>query len=612
MLYTCTPAQHKLKIGKSGYLALLFLISAAFSQEAIKFQIPTDSSGALVPIAMPKKPDTVQKLGVVSNLPLNLVELSAKDTAVRFETYTRRLAIVQDSISATYRQIDAVKKNTVSFMPKLEPKGEFEKQAEYEARKDKWDKELSDRTERDTKSHTTRLEELYRAKKKIEENQASLYSSVNIKSSPEAASIWIGKEEIGTTPADYDLLIPGTVKISIRKEGYNPWDTTFQAVPGAKFKINTALEEKSIFSTENEIDFATVLSRNTSVDGYEVRIKIIENRKTQVDEEIKKILEDFANNYPALEPQKPDETPEAFNKRRDIWTREGMRQVAEFQKKHEVYKQKLDRSIAVLRDYIIVTQSTILNEPSLGAKIELGAYDAEKEQFELVAQDSASEKSPFLFKGRVGVPRDTAKSMNRAVPGFITNLQFINYPFKTDSVNVNLAMSKLLLSKSGLDLKVEGSFSEIERYKAINGYEAWKHHADSLLSGSLKPQGFDYNYAMGRKAVKDVTDKGKDEDSSGGLGWRGWTRIFTFTAAAALGGLAVYKHLDAKDYDKKRKDWLKENPSPGIDSPGSEVQDWKKEYNVYKKDQEDSESQRLIFGIGAGVFALGGIVTFFF
>ena len=467
----------------TGTFALLFLASAAISQEAIRFQIPTDASGELVPVTLPQKPDTVQKLGAASNRPLNLAELSAKDTA-SFETYSRRLALVQDSISATYRTIESVKKNTESYMPKLEPKGEFEKQPEYEARSSNWYKELFDRTERDTKSHTTRLAELEKAKKKIEENQVSLYSSVNIKSSPEAASIWIGKEEIGATPADFGFLIPGTVKINIRKEGYNSWDTTFQATPGAKYKISAVLEEKSIFSAENEIDFAKILTKDATVKDYQARIRTIEDRKVQVGEEIKKILEDFASKYPPLEPQKPSETHDDFNKRRDIWAKEGTRQVAELQKKHEVYKQKLERSIAVLKDYIIFTQSTIVNEPSFGAKIEIGAYDADREQFELLAQDTASEKSPFLFKGKVGVPRDTAKSINRAAPGFVANLQFINFPFETEAGNVNLAMSKLLLSKSGLDLKVEGSFSEIERYKELDGYEAWKLRKDALLSGA--------------------------------------------------------------------------------------------------------------------------------
>ncbi|MDR1812451.1 MAG: PEGA domain-containing protein, partial [Candidatus Fibromonas sp.] len=234
-------------------LPLLLAAYVVFSQEATKFQIPTDSSGILIPVIPPPKPDTVQKLGLTGNLPLNLVTLSAKDTA-SFETYSRRLSLVKDSISASHRAMESVKKNTVSFMPELEPKGEFEKQTEYDARKAKWDKELNDRTERDTKSLSLRLAELEKARKKIEENQASLYSSVSIKSRPEAASIWIGKEEIGATPAEYEHLIPGTVKISIRKEGYNPWDTTFvvHGGGGGKHKRRDVSGEKGKLKREKE------------------------------------------------------------------------------------------------------------------------------------------------------------------------------------------------------------------------------------------------------------------------------------------------------------------------------------------------------------------------
>ena len=602
---------------KPALFALIFLFSTAISQEAVKFQIPTDSSGAPIPVVLPQKPDTVQKLGPAGNRPLNLVELSAKDTA-GFETYSRRLALVSDSMAATRRAIGAVKNNTESFMPKLEPKGEFEKQSEYDARKAEWDRELADRTERGTKSYSTRLAELEKAKKKIEENQLSLYSSINIKSNPASASIWLGREEIGSTPADYGLLIPGNVKITIRKEGYNTWDTTFQAAPGAKYSVNAALEEKSIFSSENEIDFGKVLSRNSNIEGYEARIKTIEARKAEVGEELKKILENFADQYPALEPQKPSETPEAFKKRHDIWTREGMRQVAELQKKHKVYVDKLNRSIEVLNDYIIATHSMIINEPSLNAKIELGAYDAEREQFELAAQDTANEKTPFLFKGKVGVPRDTAKSLNRAAPGFQAYLHFVNYPFRTDSVNaVNLATSKLLLSKSGLSLKVDGSFGEIERYKSLDGYRAWKLHADSLVSGSLKPKGLDYSYAMTGKIAANITvadtagSKGKS--SGGGLGWRGWTRIVTYTLAAGCIGGAVVKHMAVE----KNKDKVSD-----IDDILRNATNDKEYYRLeeehrpdrkhYRGKVKDNEEQRLMFGIGAGVLALGGTVTFFF
>jgi hypothetical protein len=189
--------------------------------------------------------------------------------------------------------------------------------------------------------------------------------------------------------------------------------------------------------------------------------------------------------------------------------------------------------------------------------------------------------------------------MNRAAPGFAASLQFVNFPFETEAGSVNLAMSRLLLSRNGLDLKVEGSFGEIERYKSLDGYNAWKLRADSLLSGSLKPQGLDYAYAMSKAATKDVV---KSDGSGNGLGWRGQTRIAAFAAAVALGSLAVYKHFEAEDYKDKFSGLSKEEPN----------EDRYGRLEIYKKKVEDSESQRLICGIGAGVFALGGAVTFFF
>jgi hypothetical protein len=287
------------------------------------------------------------------------------------------------------------------------------------------------------------------------------------------------------------------------------------------------------------------LKQDTTLQGYEARIKIVEARKVQASEEAKAILLNFPNEYPAPEAQRRDESSEAFKKRQAAGNKEGMRQYGELHKKCEAYKAKLDRSIAVLNDYIAAIQSAIVGEPVPGAKVELGAYDADKEVFDFVAQDTASEKSPFLFSGTVVFPRDSAVTLNRSAPGFVAGVQFINYPFKTDSVNVNLAMSNLSLSNNGQYLKVEGSFSEIERYKTMNGYGAWKLHADSLLSGALKPQGLDYNYAMGKSAAKAVvetvaTTASDKKDESSGLGWRGWTRIVAFTAAAGLGGAAAY------------------------------------------------------------------------
>ncbi|MCL2207047.1 MAG: PEGA domain-containing protein [Fibromonadales bacterium] len=498
------------------------------------------------------------------------------------EAYTKQITLVQDSIAATHKAIENVKKNTASSMI-LQPKGEFEKQPEFDARKAKWEKDVADKIEQDLKPLNLRIAELEKTKKTLEEKKASLYSSVDIKTSPAAASIWLGKDEIGASPAEYKLLIPGTVRIHVRKEGYNPWDTTFVAAPGAKYKINVTLEEKSIFSTENEIDFDRFLRQDATIEGYRSRIATVEARKIQVDEEMKIIWAEFPDTYPTLAPQKPDETPAAFKNRHDMWQREGMRQLVELQKKQVAYKQKLDRTIAVLNDYIVTVQSAVMSSQAFDAKIELGSYDADKEQFEIAVQDSASGKSPFYFKGSIGVPRDTAKGINRSAPGFAVFLQFINYPFE----NVNLAMSNLQLSKNGMNFKIDGSFSELEQYKLKDGYAEWKLRADSLLSGALKPQGLDYAYVMGKKAAAAAVaefEQEKEVESSSGLGWRGWTRILTFTAAAACGGVSLYKHSEMRNTD----------------------------YYANNDLHKTRKLHRNIYTSAAGVFALGGILTFVF
>jgi hypothetical protein len=577
---------------------LLFTISAAFSQEAqepIKFQINSKDSGAPVAAAP-----------IVQSAPLNLQALTAKDSE-NFEDYSKRYSLIEDSISATYKAIEAAKKQAEAGLPPLKPKGEFEKQAEADARAVKYNAEIASRIEKDAKPLNARLAELQKAKAKILENQISLYGSLDIKSNPSAASVWVGKEEIGTTPAEYKLLIPGTVKIRLQKEGYNPWDTTLQAAPMAKLKLDVVLEEKSIYSQKNEISFSQILSKDTTVQGYEARIKRVKARKVEINKEIKQILENFQSNYPALEPQRNGETAKEFEERREERATEMAQQFVELQKKHDAYNRKLTSSITVLNDYIVATQSSLFSEIAVTAKISLGEYNSEAETFEFTAQDTVSRKSPFYFNGKVGVPLEAAKNLNRKVPGFIAGLQFINFPFNADSASVNLAMSGLQFSMNGQDLKVNGSFSEIERYKSMEGYNAWKLRADSLLSGKLKAYGLDYAYLDYANTINTAAagDAAKSESKgTDGLGWRGITRIIAFSAAAISGAAAIYKHSESKNNIEE----LNSMKHPDYNN----VERWKEQYNVKADEVKSKEKQRNIFGALAGVCAFSGVVTFFF
>lgn len=202
------------------------------------------------PIAAPVAPPPAPATPPPAAAPLNLSALTAKDSE-RFEDYSKRYALIEDSISATRKAIEAARKKAEAELPPLKPKDEFEKQAEYDVRISKWNAEVSARAEKDTKALSARLAELEKAKSKIRENQASFYASVEIKSEPPAAA-WINEEAIAT-PAEYKSLVPGTVKIRLQKEGYNTWETTFQVAPKAKLKLYVALEKKKNWRNSRSI-----------------------------------------------------------------------------------------------------------------------------------------------------------------------------------------------------------------------------------------------------------------------------------------------------------------------------------------------------------------------
>jgi len=549
--------------------------------------------------------------------PLNLLELSTKDSTATFEIYSRKIALVQDSILATKKEIENVKKKTAKEIP-LKPKGEYEKQAEFDARKAKWEKDIDEKTIQNSKPLTDRLAELEKAKKQIEENQAALYCTLEIKTYPEAASIYFNKEEIGASPAEYNLALPGYAVIRIQKENYDPWDTTLTLLPAQKLKLNIALQEKSIFSSEGEINLLRTLAKDTTIYGYNQRINRVNARLAQIESEIRIIFANFPNTYPALEPIKPEETLQDFERRRNSWQYEGERQANALKQKYDAYKAKLVRSVETLKDNIVTTESLLTTDMRPTAQITLGNYDADKEAFEIDVQDTADAKSPFHFVGKVSIPTDTAKVMNRSIEGFLAGVSYINYPFiisgDSSYISYNLAMKELLISRKAVPLKVNGTFKNIGKFEAMEGYGPWSIHKDSLLSGLLKPQGLDLNYALkGERpkiAVAEATET-TEAKSSGGLGWRGWTRIVSFTAMAGLGTVAVLSHLNA---EKNKKDFNKITKEEPKTKAGYET--WYnenyKDLEKYKKDTEKNETNRTFFGAGAGGFAFIGLITFIF
>jgi len=393
--------------------------------------------------------------------------------------------------------------------------------------------------------------------------------------------------------------------IKVQKEGYEPWDTTLTLQPAQKLKLNITLQEKSIFSKEGEIDFPKIVAKDTTVEGYRERIDKVNARLAQINDELKMLINELSDTYPALEPQKPEETLQEFKRRETVWRSEGERRVGILQSKHEKYKNKLMRTLKVIEDNITAAESQFITETRPNASITLGTYDVEKEVFEIEVQDTANTKSPFHFVGKVGVPRDTAKAMNRSTDGFLAGVSYLNYPFVSGDSSFNLAMKDMSISRKAIPLKVDGVFKPLSEFESMEGYSAWRSHTDSLLNGSLKPQGLDLDYVL-----KEEKGKKPSSESGGGLnlslGQK--TMILAFTAAAAFGTMAVKKHLDAEDYVKKAK---------ALNMPNSEdptYPAWFKEnsdeYTKYVNKNEDSKNYKIIFGALAGVCITVGILTF--
>jgi len=169
------------------------------------------------------------------------------------------------------------------------------------------------------------------------------------------------------------------------------------------------------------------------------------------------------------------------------------------------------------------------------------------------------------------------------------------------------------------------------RYRHINGYQAWRLRADSLLRGELRASGLDYaHFAKIKSEITSTTTSGiisidtsksistneiistsistnisteNKQASSGGLGWRGITRIVAFSATALLGAAAIYKHLGSMDNLKELDD---------LKSQVANTDEWKNQYNAKADEIREKEQQRNMFSAAAGVFAVSGVITFFF
>jgi len=510
---------------------ILSLAISSVAEESAKHSLPAQASVAAQPL--PAK----------ASAPLDLAKLVLKDSD-QFDVYTARIVLLADSIAQDFKLMDSAKVSEQAKLPVLTPKDEFEKQADFDKRKNDWESKLAVNTKNVCDALNARIAQLQVAQKVIEDFRAGMLASISIQTKPAGAQVKTDKGFEGITPVLINSVAPGKLSIHIQRDGFGTIDTQLVVTTGSKLALAIDLPERSPFSQKDEIDLVQILKKDTdAVPVYQARIQKIRARQDQVDAELKVLLANLTALYPPLAPQKAAESNKDFATRKTNWEDERTKQHKALEAKYLVYWERLDHAIDVLNDYIAQNQTKLTREMPTTAAMTLGKYDAEKERFEFELADTSSKASPFIYKGKVGIPVQVAKEMNRKTEGFVPELQYLNDPFITSDGKVNLAMAKLSFTHKAAPVIVEGAFVEVPKYVGMPGYAEWKAHADSLLNGKIKVHNLDYSYLDNWKSCG-IAPKVKAKK---GLSWKGWSRIGLAGAAVVFSSVGLYEDRKAAD-----------------------------------------------------------------
>jgi hypothetical protein len=74
--------------------------------------------------------------------------------------------------------------------------------------------------------------------------ETSALSSIEVKSTPDAADITVDDKYMGSTPSTLRIS-PGDHRIKIEKSGFNAWEKTLTVTAGASTTVNASLEQKT-------------------------------------------------------------------------------------------------------------------------------------------------------------------------------------------------------------------------------------------------------------------------------------------------------------------------------------------------------------------------------
>ncbi|MCL2100129.1 MAG: hypothetical protein FWH22_00245 [Fibromonadales bacterium] len=338
-------------------------------------------------------------------------------------------------------------------------------------------------------------------------------------------------------------------------------------------------------------EWAGILKQDTTAEGYEERIAKLAGKISFMGTKTANV-EEILTNLGLL----------------------GKKDLETLNRKNRIYMARLDRARELMRDYILQEQAKVLSTERTKFDMALGAYDPEKEQFQVNMNDINSKTVPFDYVGFIKISPSAAQEINRRTDDFLGSVDYINYPFIVNGEKLFPGTKKADIYYKDKAVPSTGVFRNVASFENAEGYIEWAMRADSLISGKVKPRKLDSLYAMKRELPKAAKQA---KAAPAGTWWernKNIVRGSLFVLAAAGTGVAVWQNIEADNKVKKmnENDWYNKTAQAIVDKDKDAYNRYSKEYDDAVKKVRSHEDMRNGFYIGAGVFGFTGILSLAF
>jgi hypothetical protein len=342
------------------------------------------------------------------------------------------------------------------------------------------------------------------------------------------------------------------------------------------------LVNAAVLKEDFQPDWGSLLEKNSNADGYKARIDTISFKITEMRVKIAQLNKQLGRLF--------------------LYNRDSVKIAKNLREKNYSYIARLENAKVVLQDYILQEHAKVLRTDRKKVDMSLGAYDVDKQEFDLGMRDIYSEKYPFDYVGKVKISTQQAEVIDRRTDDFTVSIDYINYPFMIKGAKTFPGAKKAYIFWKDQEFPNDGVFRNVPGFDEVPGYLEWALRADSLISGKLVPQDLDASFAMQRVKYR--------EDS--GPSW--WTaprivRVLAFTLSAVSLGGAIFYHRKANTKRDEVEAIFRDAEASMFNEDYKEKYDT---YNTQKNELKDIETKRNILYISAGTFGVIGAVSFAF